>query len=222
MMIWLDSSCSKEGFIKDELYWFTYTGDFYPCFWNCQSQIWQYYRSATLNQRGVLLFYIIHDGALLCLSSRGTSAVALIKMLWILINMSPGGISRSHPVEQRQTVPSVCQVPALYMRPPASPDTSVWMRISLVRLTTSLCVIVSLHRASLSYRSMPVSVFRLTAAHGCHGVGGCFGAASTAVLKRVKICSATTTGTANLWLHSLASALHCRTCQTLLWPCFSL
>lgn len=120
--------------------------------------------------------------------------------------LSDGGISRSYSVVQLQTIPSVPgQFLALCMMPPASPDTSVWMRISPASLTTLLCVIVCLGCASLSCRSIHFSVFRLTVAYGCLGVGSCFGAASTAVRKYVKICSAMTTGTSDLWLHSLAA-----------------
>lgn len=133
--------------------------------------------------------------------------------------MLPGGISRSHSVEQLQTIRS-CQLSALCMTPPASLDTSVWMIISFVCLTTLLCVIVSLGCASLSYRSIHVSVFRLTGAHECLGVGGCDGATATAILKCVKICLATTTGTANVCIHSLSAtpfrASCCGACQTLL------
>lgn len=119
--------------------------------------------------------------------------------------MLPGDISRSHSV-------------ALYMTPPASSDTAVWIRISFVCLTTLLCVIVSLGCASHSYRSIHVSVFRLTGAHECLCVGGCDGGTATAILKCVKICLAKTTGTANICTHSLAAnpfrASCCGTCQT--------
>ena len=132
--------------------------------------------------------------------------------------MLPGGISRSYSAEQLQIIPSVCQFSNTSC---LSRHISVEQNSSCVSHRLVVCVIVSLGRASLSCRSIRVSVFRLAVAHRCLGVGGCFGAASTAVIKPVKNMFSynnwhVKSTTSFISCHPIRAS-GCTTCQSLPW-----
>lgn len=108
-----------------------------------------------------------------------TSTVPQIKMFWILVSTSDGCISRSYSVLQLQTIPSV---PSQFSAHCLPKHTSVDENFSCI--SHHLVVCNCLPGPGLA--QLQINTLFCFQTHGC--LGSCFGLASAAIRKCVKIC----------------------------------